>query len=129
LRRQAYATMPQTENTLVSAIWGATFATGILMLIFVGMRVYSRQLVKSSLGLDDWLMVAAAVIAVAFDANTIIATYYGSGYHLEDIDPAWSVPFAKVNPHPSWKRLPIPTILTSTRSVWQTLRSFQWQAR
>lgn len=89
--------MTDLSNTRVPMIWAVTIVTTFFMLFFIGIRLYSRSLIKKSLGLDDWFMVGAVITALGFHANAIIATIYGSGYHLDDIDPTWAAPFAKVS--------------------------------
>ncbi|KAK7714896.1 hypothetical protein SLS57_006967 [Botryosphaeria dothidea] len=76
---------PQTD---VPAVLGAEISLTALMIIFVGMRFYSRLLVNRLFGADDAIMGIAAVCAVAHTVITCLGTKHGHiGYHMWDVPP------------------------------------------
>lgn len=53
--------VPGSRGNNVAVLQGMAGSSVGLMVIFVGLRLYSRAYLRSSLGSDDYLMVAAAV--------------------------------------------------------------------
>jgi hypothetical protein len=73
-----------------------SIAPGLLMLLILSLRLYTRAVAKATLWIDDWLIIAAGVLATILNILAIVATRYGAGTHLADIEPQWSAPFAQV---------------------------------
>ena len=84
---------PQTRVPLLD---GVSCAAGALMVLLMAARLYTRAfLAKKGLGLDDWMMVIAAVFAVSLVIIVCICAHYGTGYHQWDLRPAWSPHWGK----------------------------------
>ncbi|OKL61810.1 hypothetical protein UA08_02875 [Talaromyces atroroseus] len=67
----------------------ATFVVGIffvlLAILAVGLRLYTRRLLRNKIGIDDWLIIAALVVFFGFTANALICVFtYGGGQQYED---------------------------------------------
>ncbi|KAL4941709.1 hypothetical protein BDV06DRAFT_222847 [Aspergillus oleicola] len=61
-----------------------------LMTVFVAGRFISRTcLVRNALGVDDWTMLIAYVLAMAMSACQLVEPRYGIGRHLYDVKSAW----------------------------------------
>jgi hypothetical protein len=66
------------------------------MLILMAIRIYTRhKMSQRGLGIDDILMVLAAVFSTALVVIVCICAIYGTGYHNWDIRPEW---------YPTWGR-------------------------
>ncbi|KAK3937012.1 hypothetical protein QBC46DRAFT_268500 [Diplogelasinospora grovesii] len=57
-----------------------------LALIFLGLRLYVRACVLRSMGIDDWLMIAAAVCGIGVTVCVVLAVQrYGWNIHVWDL--------------------------------------------
>ncbi|RMZ75049.1 hypothetical protein DV737_g5491, partial [Chaetothyriales sp. CBS 132003] len=57
----------------------------VIATVFVAGRFFSRGYLVRRITQDDWWMLAAWVISVAFSISIIVATHYGLGRHMDDI--------------------------------------------
>jgi hypothetical protein len=83
-------------HTLVPAVYGATIAFTVLMLPFVFARMHTRLRSRGHLGIDDYIILGAAVFSVGSVVLAILATKYGLGYLIWDVKPEWVPPMRKV---------------------------------
>ncbi|KAH6851462.1 hypothetical protein BKA58DRAFT_348647 [Alternaria rosae] len=79
------------------AVEAAIYATTIPMVCLVASRIYVRANQKSGVGADDWIMVGAAVFAVAISVCLLVTTTNSLGRHLYDVNPLTFVSSAKYN--------------------------------
>ncbi|KAI0456850.1 hypothetical protein F5B21DRAFT_113068 [Xylaria acuta] len=79
---------PETREGLAKIVVGLTYA---LMLIFLALRIYTRVRITNSLGVDDYLSLAAGASITAFTAVSL--SLFGSplGPHQ------WNVPLSHFN--------------------------------
>ncbi|KAK8231567.1 hypothetical protein HDK77DRAFT_66057 [Phyllosticta capitalensis] len=98
-------TNPHTRIALVLAIM---IPQAILVAVFCTGRIVSKMLRKSehALGVDDWLMVFSGVLILGVDFLGCYSTAFGSGYHTWDIDPAWIIPWGKIDFATYWLFIP-----------------------
>ncbi|ORY17072.1 hypothetical protein BCR34DRAFT_451881, partial [Clohesyomyces aquaticus] len=77
---------PETKTSL---ILGIEIPMSVLATVFIACRFYSRTRIVSALGSDDWIMLAAAIMAVANNILVIVSTTpdIQTGYHLWDFHP------------------------------------------
>ncbi|RPB01125.1 hypothetical protein L873DRAFT_1735260 [Choiromyces venosus 120613-1] len=69
------ATLVVVESTLV-----------VLVFVVVCLRVYSRVWIRKAFGLDDWIILPAALASIGLAATTLLATIrYGWGAHIWDL--------------------------------------------
>ncbi|KAI1377155.1 hypothetical protein F4677DRAFT_417532 [Hypoxylon crocopeplum] len=59
----------------------------VLAAVFVGMRFYTRAVMKGGVGSDDYLLVITWVLQALFTIFMIISSVYGFGQHTTDISP------------------------------------------
>ncbi|KAL6890002.1 hypothetical protein GGI43DRAFT_387781 [Trichoderma evansii] len=57
-------------------------AFGIVAVITVLLRTYTRVFVVKALGPDDWFMAAATIVWVAYYVSSSTGVYYGTGQHI-----------------------------------------------
>lgn len=79
------------------SIEAAIYTITITMLFFVAARVYVRLNQSSGMKIDDWIMVAAAVLSVAIGATFLVLTRRALGRHIYDIEFKWLTISAKMN--------------------------------
>lgn len=84
-------------TTRVPVALGLVISTCILVLLVISGRLYARSRIKTALGIDDWMILAAAVLAIALSVLGATSCLYGLGYHLWDIRPEWTEPYYKVS--------------------------------
>ncbi|KAL7274618.1 hypothetical protein RUND412_002468 [Rhizina undulata] len=60
-----------------------------LVVIVVGLRIYSRVWMRKSFGMDDWFIIPATFFAIGLTTTTCLAAIrYGWGHHMWDISMA-----------------------------------------
>ncbi|KAI9724512.1 MAG: hypothetical protein M1812_000580 [Candelaria pacifica] len=74
-----------SEGTQTAAIQGVCIAFAIVSVSAICLRLYGRIHVARAIGLDDVLILCAAVLAWVFIAITLIAEHYGMGHHIETV--------------------------------------------
>ncbi|KAF9696941.1 hypothetical protein EKO04_004934 [Ascochyta lentis] len=78
---------PETRMPLLI---GVTCTSGFIMLVLLGIRIYTRHKMSTrGLGVDDILMVLAAIFSTALVAIVCVCAVYGTGYHNWDIRTEW----------------------------------------
>ena len=80
-------------ETRVPVLVGTSVAFTVAASLVVLLRLYTRSVIVHTLGIDDYTMAAAAVLAVGVTAATIVQAQNGLGRHLwvaVDLDPAQS---------------------------------------
>ncbi|KAL3471573.1 hypothetical protein BJX99DRAFT_266619 [Aspergillus californicus] len=91
---------PNYENPhdpLDPVIYGVNIPLMVLMTVFVAGRFLSRTyLVRNALGLDDWTMLVAYVLAMAMSACQLLEPTCGIGRHLYDVKPEWYASLGKL---------------------------------
>jgi hypothetical protein len=100
-------------NDRSAPIWGVGIAFFIISWIAVGLRIWVRAGMIKSFGRDDWTMLATQLMNTAYLACQLGGLIYGTGRHIEDLEPAraetaltvciqsGSVPLIFANPLPS----------------------------
>ncbi|KAK7191614.1 hypothetical protein DPSP01_004781 [Paraphaeosphaeria sporulosa] len=83
-------------TTRVPVVLGLTISTCGLLLVLTGARLYARSHLRNVLGIDDWMMLCAAALAVTLTAFGASSCLYGLGYHLWDRRPEWDEPYYKI---------------------------------
>ncbi|KAJ4287362.1 hypothetical protein N0V90_012760 [Kalmusia sp. IMI 367209] len=83
-------------TTRVPVVLGLTISTCILVLILTGGRLYARAHIKAALGIDDWMILVAAIFAISLTILGDVSCLYGLGYHLQDRRPEWTEPYYKI---------------------------------
>jgi hypothetical protein len=89
-------------TTRVPVVLALTISTCSLVLVLMSGRLYARSHLKSVLGIDDWMMLGAAVLAVTLTGLGASSCLYGLGYHLWDKRPEWDEPYYKVGDYPAY---------------------------
>ncbi|KAL5336498.1 hypothetical protein BJX70DRAFT_389932 [Aspergillus crustosus] len=85
------------HEPLDAVIYGVNIPLMVLMTVFVAGRFLSRTyLVRNALGIDDWTMLIAYILAMAMSACQLIEPRYGIGRHLYDVRPEWLAPLGKL---------------------------------
>ncbi|GAW17944.1 hypothetical protein ANO14919_074130 [Xylariales sp. No.14919] len=79
---------PETREGLATIVVGVTYG---LMLVFLGLRIYARVRITSSLGIDDYLSLAAGASISAFTGLSISLFGNPLGPHQ------WNVPLSHFN--------------------------------
>ena len=74
----------------------------VLSWITVGLRVWVRAGMLRSFGLDDWTMVVTQLLFTAYLVCQIGGVAYGTGRHLQDLDPERAEKAMKVRSISSW---------------------------
>ncbi|KAH7123484.1 hypothetical protein B0J13DRAFT_455919 [Dactylonectria estremocensis] len=64
------------------------WAQVVVFAVFVGLRLYTRISILSSIGPDDYLVVAALVLQIIYTAFVTVATRYGLGRLFADVGDA-----------------------------------------
>lgn len=77
------ATMPDRS----APIWGVGIAFFVLTWIAVGLRIFVRAGMIKSFGRDDWTMLGTQLLNTAYLASQLGGLVYGTGRHLEDLEP------------------------------------------
>ena len=83
-------------TTRVPIVLGSTVSTCVLALLLTSGRLYARAYIKHVLGIDDWMMLCAVILAIVLSILGATSCLYGLGYHLWDIRPEWGEPYYKV---------------------------------
>ncbi|CAH0040409.1 unnamed protein product [Clonostachys rhizophaga] len=63
------------------------YVFGVLALVATLLRCYVRVFLVKSFGVDDYFMVLALVLFIAFVASALVGVHFGAGRHLTDILP------------------------------------------
>lgn len=58
---------------------------GVITIVTISLRLFARIHITRSFGLDDALIIIAALLAWAFIVATILAVNHGLGSHMEDV--------------------------------------------
>ncbi|KAF2264575.1 hypothetical protein CC78DRAFT_516787 [Lojkania enalia] len=89
---------PNYENPVSrhGLVTGLTIPTMSLVVIFMGIRFYGKGVLRRALGLDDWIMLAAAVTSIPVSAMAMASLNYGLGLHIWDTKPEWTTPYYKM---------------------------------
>ena len=69
-------------------IWGVGIAFFIITWISVGLRIWVRAGMIKSFGPDDWTMLGTQLLNTAYLACQLGGLIYGTGRHIEDLEPA-----------------------------------------
>ncbi|KAL4919294.1 hypothetical protein BDW62DRAFT_209779 [Aspergillus aurantiobrunneus] len=78
------------REPLDAVIYGVNIPLMVLMTVFVAGRFVSRTfLVRNALGIDDWTMLIAYLLAMGMSAAQLVEPKYGIGRHLYDVRPEW----------------------------------------
>ncbi|BCS27383.1 uncharacterized protein APUU_60431A [Aspergillus puulaauensis] len=78
------------HEPLDTVIYAVNIPLMALMTVFVASRFVSRTfLVRNALGMDDWMMLIAYVLAMAMSACQLVEPRYGIGRHLYDVKYEW----------------------------------------
>ncbi|KAL5432115.1 hypothetical protein PMIN07_003422 [Paraphaeosphaeria minitans] len=85
-----------TPTTRVPVVLGLAISTCVLLLMLTGARLYARSHLRNARGIDDWMMLGAAALAVMLTAFGVSSCLYGLGYHLWDRRPEWDEPYYKI---------------------------------
>ena len=72
-----------------------TIATLVACTIFVFFRFLTRAWIVRKIHIDDWVILAAWIVAVALPVSVCIGTVYGLGLHSADIAPGSEVSLRK----------------------------------
>ncbi|KAF1969850.1 hypothetical protein BU23DRAFT_475610 [Bimuria novae-zelandiae CBS 107.79] len=83
-------------TTRVPIVLGLTISTCILVLLLTGGRIYSRVHLRKGCGVDDCMIMAAAILGVTLTSLGASMCLYGLGYHLWDLRPEWQEPYYKI---------------------------------
>ncbi|EPS37968.1 hypothetical protein H072_8297 [Dactylellina haptotyla CBS 200.50] len=73
---------PSNRGHYLIAVEVALFS---LTAIIVSGRIYTRRWLIRSFGVDDWLILAAAILCLALTVSTCLATTAGYGLHIYDV--------------------------------------------
>lgn len=71
-----------------TAIWGVGIAFFIISWTAVGLRIWVRAGMIKSFGADDWTMLGTQLLNTAYLACQLGGLIYGTGKHIEDLEPA-----------------------------------------
>ncbi|KAH6433600.1 hypothetical protein HBI14_019330 [Parastagonospora nodorum] len=85
---------PKSIKTSIEAV---VYSTTIAMLLFVGSRIFVRTKSKLGMGVDDWFMTAAAILACVETATILYCTQHVAGRHLYDVRPDFFPTWIKLN--------------------------------
>ncbi|KAK8177987.1 hypothetical protein IWX90DRAFT_39429 [Phyllosticta citrichinensis] len=82
---------PNYDNppTRTGLLMGVLIPFAVLMTLALAGRFYSRGYIKRILGLDDWLMLGAWFLTLAWMITVLVCTRYGFGRHLWDVKLNW----------------------------------------
>lgn len=69
-------------------IWGVGIAFFVITWVAVGLRIWVRACMIRSFGIDDWTMVGSQLLNTAYLACQLGGLIYGTGKHIEDLDPS-----------------------------------------
>ncbi|KAF2828821.1 hypothetical protein CC86DRAFT_465545 [Ophiobolus disseminans] len=77
-------------ETRLPLLMGVSCASGFVMLVLLGVRIYTRHTMSQrGLGVDDVLMILAAMFSTALVIIVCVCATHGTGYHNWDIRPEW----------------------------------------
>ncbi|KAF2498106.1 hypothetical protein BU16DRAFT_445842, partial [Lophium mytilinum] len=89
------ASQDADPDTRVVMTLGWLLASMILMIFFVFARFYSKFTIKTTIGVDDWVMVTAALCAIPVSLVGCAATGFGLGWKSANLKPGWEETYAK----------------------------------
>jgi hypothetical protein len=69
-------------------IWGVGIAFFVISWVAVGLRIWVRAGMIKSFGADDWSMLGTQLLNTAYLACQLGGLIYGTGRHIEDLEPA-----------------------------------------
>jgi hypothetical protein len=69
-------------------IWGVGITFFAVSWVAVGLRIWVRAGMIKSFGADDWTMVGTQLLNTAYLACQLGGLIYGTGRHMEDLEPA-----------------------------------------
>ncbi|KAJ5090285.1 hypothetical protein N7532_008969 [Penicillium argentinense] len=70
---------------MATAVRAVVGTVALLDLIFCMTRLYIRKFVRNAFGVDDYFVIIALIWVLFFAALSIALTFYGIGYHQDDI--------------------------------------------
>ncbi|PYI29207.1 hypothetical protein BP00DRAFT_349252 [Aspergillus indologenus CBS 114.80] len=80
---------------MVHTVRGVVGTCAVLALVVCCLRLYVRRLVIRAFGLDDYLVLLALVMILAFAALSLVLTRYAIGYHQDTVPAANMIIMAK----------------------------------
>ncbi|PGH05023.1 hypothetical protein AJ79_06910 [Helicocarpus griseus UAMH5409] len=84
-------------DTRVPETLGVLIGGMSVMLFFVAGRIYTRMRLQVGFGVDDWIIFAGVLIVVGTSILGCVSVKYGTGYHIWDLKPEWSLNFNKIS--------------------------------
>jgi len=69
-------------------IWGVGISFFVISWVAVGLRIWVRAGMIKSFGADDWTMVGTQLLNTAYLACQLGGLIYGTGRHIEDLEPS-----------------------------------------
>ncbi|KAF9891192.1 hypothetical protein FE257_004756 [Aspergillus nanangensis] len=83
-------------GTRQASVFGIGISFSVFILIVICLRMYVRMKLIHAVGVDDILMVIGSVFTFGLSIASMIAAYYGTGKHIEDIPEIHLSPMLKV---------------------------------
>ncbi|KAI2689365.1 hypothetical protein LCP963914a_2454 [Penicillium roqueforti] len=65
------------------------------MMVFFGLRVYTRLFILSGFGKQDWICTAAWFLGICYSIIALLMGHYGGGLHWTDVPEENKIPFQK----------------------------------
>ncbi|OJJ98284.1 hypothetical protein ASPACDRAFT_44789 [Aspergillus aculeatus ATCC 16872] len=87
--------LPDHTPLMVHTVRGVIGTCAVLALVVCCLRLYVRRCVIRAFGLDDYLVLLALVMVLAFAALSLILTRYAIGYHQNTVPAANMIIMAK----------------------------------
>ncbi|KAJ5341187.1 hypothetical protein N7541_010311 [Penicillium brevicompactum] len=87
------------------------------MVLFFGLRLYTRVFILSGLGKEDWACLVATVLGVTYSVIALIMGHYGGGLHWSDVAEEDKIPFQKVSKTPTLRW----TSLLTSQTIYATM--------
>ncbi|KAF1994090.1 hypothetical protein P154DRAFT_586904 [Amniculicola lignicola CBS 123094] len=78
--------LPNFENpeSRGPVVIGLTVFTMVFAVLFTGVRFYGKGVLRTALGMDDWIMLGATVFSIPVSVMAIVSLKYGLGLHIWD---------------------------------------------
>ncbi|KAJ5806418.1 uncharacterized protein N7503_004020 [Penicillium pulvis] len=80
--------MAGDHGSQAHVVMGICLAFAILTFLVLALRLFARVYVLGNMGVDDYLIIGAALLAWAFIGATIAAVKNGLGSHIGNVDPS-----------------------------------------
>ncbi|KAL9001776.1 MAG: hypothetical protein Q9188_005250 [Gyalolechia gomerana] len=78
-------------------ILAVTWVECALAILIVGTRMYTRSYLIHNVGIDDWMIVLALVLAIICSGLVTADVHYGTGRHFATLDPVEKLMANKLN--------------------------------